>query len=39
VIKANNFSSHTNARMSDGTLADGSDSTQGVGLSVELTPY
>jgi len=36
VIKANNFSSHTNARMSDGTLVDGSDSTQGVGLSVEL---
>lgn len=36
VVKANNFSSHANARMSDGTLADGGYSTPGVGLSVEL---
>ncbi|HBZ14569.1 MAG TPA: autotransporter outer membrane beta-barrel domain-containing protein [Pantoea sp.] len=36
VIKANNFSNHTNARMSDGQLAKGGYSTPAFGLSVEL---
>ena len=36
VVKASNFSSHADVRMSDGTAAKGGFSTPGFGLSLEL---